>query len=382
MPSQNRELSQFGSFLEINNTTKKIAITTETTPFVGIGTTNPQYKFHVIGDAGVVGVVSATGFYLNGNPLVDAQVSTWTINGSDVYRGSGSVGIGTSIPTEKLQIIGNVSASRFISTVTTGTAPFTVTSTTQVSNLNASLLAGKSAPSGDLVGTTDNQALTNKTLTSPTIATILNGGFSSVLPSVNGTLVSTGSTGVVTSNMLADLNIVNADIAVGAGISYSKLNLLSSILGSDISSGAGITYGKLSLTGSILNADIAPNAGITTSKLAQYTISGIPLGSNLATLTFGTYLSGTSYDGSTGVTIGLNATSSNTASTIVARDSVGNFTVGGISCTNLVSTAATVGEITLNAGIVTSSSGIVTYYGDGSKLTKLNTFVNTLLFGL
>lgn len=40
------------------------------------------------------------------------------------------------------------------------------------------------------------------------------------------------------------------------------------------------------------------------------------------------------------------------------------------------------GNITINAGIVTASAGIVTYYGDGSKLTKLNTFVNSLLFGL
>jgi hypothetical protein len=339
MPSQNRELSQFGSFLEINNTNKKIAITTESTPFVGIGLTNPQYKLHIGGDTAVTGIVSATGFYLNGNELVDASVSTWSINGLNVYRSSGSVGIGTSTPTEKLQVIGNVSASRFISTVTTGTAPFTVSSTTQVSNLNASLLAGKSAPTGDFVGTGDTQTLTSKTLTNPIISTIVYNGFSSLLPSVNGTLVSTGSTGVVTANMIADLNITNADIAVGAAVSYSKLNLSNSILGSDIATGAGITYGKLSLTGSILNADIASNAGITTSKLAQYTISGIPLGSNLATLTFGTYLTGTSYNGSTNVTIETNATSSNTSSSIVARDASGNFTAGTITCTDLNSTS-------------------------------------------
>lgn len=38
--------------------------------------------------------------------------------------------------------------------------------------------------------------------------------------------------------------------------------------------------------------------------------------------------------------------------------------------------------VTINAGIVTASAGIVTYYGDGSKLTKLNTYVNSVLFGL
>jgi hypothetical protein len=139
--------------------------------------------------------------------------------------------------------------------------------------------------------------------------------------------------------MISDLTILNSDVATNAGITYGKLNLSNSIVGSDIAAGAGITYGKLTLTGSIVNADIAPNAGITTSKLDQYTISGTPLGSNLATLTFGTYLTGTSYNGSAGITIATNATSSNTASTLVARDANGDFSTGTITCTDLNSTS-------------------------------------------
>lgn len=348
---RNRELSQFSSFLEIDNVNRNIAITTDSTPYVGIGTTNPQYKLHVVGDTNISGPIYATGFYLNGFELVNPTLSYWNLAGSNIYRDTGNVGIGTSVPTVKLDVVGNtsirgllsvsdqISASRFISTVSTGTAPFTVSSTTQVSNLNASLLAGKSAPSGDLVGTSDTQTLTNKTLTSPRIATILNGAFTLTIPSVNGSLVSTGSTGVITSNMISDLTILNSDVATNAGITYGKLNLSNSILGSDIAVGAGITYGKLTLTGSIVNADIAPNAGIATSKLSHYTISGIPLGSNLATLTFGTYLTGTSYNGSSDITIATNATSSNTASTLVARDASGNFTAGTITCTDLNSTS-------------------------------------------
>ena len=348
---RNRELSQFSSFLEIDNVNRNIAITTDSTPYVGIGTTNPQYKLHVVGDTNISGPIYATGFYLNGSELVDPTVSYWNISGSNIYRNIGNVGIGTSVPTVKLDVLGNTningllsvsnsaSASRFISTVSTGTAPFTVSSTTQVSNLNASLLAGKSAPNGDIVGTSDSQTLTNKTLTNPRIATILNGAFTITVPSVNGSLVSTGSTGVVTSNMISDLTILNSDVATNAGITYGKLNLSNSIVGSDIAAGAGITYGKLTLTGSIVNADIAPNAGITTSKLDQYTISGTPLGSNLATLTFGTYLTGTSYNGSAGITIATNATSSNTASTLVARDANGDFSTGTITCTDLNSTS-------------------------------------------
>ena len=61
-------------------------------------------------------------------------------------------------------------ASRIVSTVTTGTAPFTVASTTVVSNLNADQLDGQHAPSGTIVGTTDTQTLTNKTIGAATIS--------------------------------------------------------------------------------------------------------------------------------------------------------------------------------------------------------------------
>jgi len=339
MAQKSRELSQFSSFLEVDNSNQNIGIATTATPYIGIGTTNPTSKLTVIGDTNISGVVSATGYYLNGNPLVDAALQTWDISGSNIYRSTGNVGIGTTIPVSKLQVIGNINSTTYTSTVSTGTAPFTVSSTTQVSNLNASLLAGKTPPTGDLVGTSDEQTLTNKTLTNPKISSIVNGTFTSTLPTVNGTLVSTGSTGVVTSNMIADLNIVNADVAVGAAITYGKLSLSNSILASDVVTGAGITYGKLNLTGFITNSDIATNAGISTGKLSAYTISGIPLGSNLSTLTFGTYLTGTSYNGSTGVTIATNATNANTPSTIVARDGSGNFTAGTITCTDLNSTS-------------------------------------------
>jgi hypothetical protein len=46
-----------------------------------------------------------------------------------------------------------------------------IASTTAVSNLNADLLDGQHAPSGTIVGTSDSQTLTNKTLTSPLMTT-------------------------------------------------------------------------------------------------------------------------------------------------------------------------------------------------------------------
>jgi len=356
--TRNRELSQFGSFIHIDDSTQSIGITTDATPFVGIGTTNPSVKFEVVGNTNIIGTLDASSYTLNGSPLVDATIEffTFATNNVDIFRLPGNIGIGTSVFTQKLTVLGNVSAGQFISTVTTGTAPLIVSSTTQISNLNASLLAGKTPPTGDIVGTTDTQTFTNKTLTSPIISSIVNGAFTSTIPSVNGTLVSTGSTGTVTSNMIADLSIANADIAAAAGITYGKLSLTNSILAADIAVGAGITYGKLNLTGFITNADINASAGISVSKLSANTISGIALGNNLATLTFGTYLTGTSYNGSTGITIATNATSANTASAIVARDGSGNFTAGTITATDFNSTS----DINLKENIKTVDNALET----------------------
>ena len=48
--AKNRELSQFGGFVNIDDTSRNIGIATTATPYVGIGTTNPQYKLDVYGD--------------------------------------------------------------------------------------------------------------------------------------------------------------------------------------------------------------------------------------------------------------------------------------------------------------------------------------------
>lgn len=73
-------------------------------------------------------------------------------------------------------------------------------------------------------------------------------------------------------------SIVNADINSAAQISYSKLSLGNSIQASDIVSAAGIQYSKLNLSGGVLNADINPAAAITYSKLS---LSGSIQGSDI-----------------------------------------------------------------------------------------------------
>ena len=92
-------------------------------------------------------------------------------------------------------------------------------------------------------------------------------------------------------------------------------------------------YAAVSGTTTTLTDCGYPYNAIPNADLAHSTISGIALGNNLGALTFGAHLTsgGSSYNGSIGVTITSDATNANTASTIVARDSSGNFSAGTIT---------------------------------------------------
>lgn len=80
--------------------------------------------------------------------------------------------------------------------------------------------------------------------------------------------ITVGGTSSDPTIVVATGGITNAQIASGAAIAYSKLNLGSLIVDADIKSSAAIAYSKLSLTGSIVNADIGSSAAIAYSKLA------------------------------------------------------------------------------------------------------------------
>lgn len=335
--TRNRELSQFGSFIYIDNDSQDIGITTESTPYVGIGTTNPTVKFEVVGDTNITGNTNIIGdltvsngsinspaYNLNGIPLVDVTLLQWSYasNIIDIYRLNGNVGIGTSVFSEKLTVLGNVSAGQYISTVTSGTPPLVVLSDTEVTNLNASLLRGKVPPSGSIVGTTDTQTLTNKTLTSPTI----NGG-------------SFSSSGITLSGSTSGSTRLQAS-AVASGV-ITLPAATTTLVGKDTTdtlTNKTLDAGSNTITG-LTNSNLSGSAGITNANLANSTISGISLGSNLNSLSFGSYLTATgTYNGSTARTVSVAGTSINTANTLVARNSSGDFTAGTITASSFNAT--------------------------------------------
>ena len=86
--ANNRELSQLGSFINIDDTSRNIGIATTATPYVGIGTTNPGYKLDVYGD-----INFTDNLYKNGQLFV-----------AGVGVGSDGVNNGTGITTNRIGV--------------------------------------------------------------------------------------------------------------------------------------------------------------------------------------------------------------------------------------------------------------------------------------
>ena len=101
--------------------------------------------------------------------------------------------------------------------------------------------ANLAAAVADETGTGSLVLATSPTLVTPVLgvatATSING---TTIPS-SATLVKTSDTGTVTSTMILDGTILNADVNSSAQIAYSKTNLTNSIVDADINASAAIT---------------------------------------------------------------------------------------------------------------------------------------------
>jgi hypothetical protein len=145
---------------------------------------------------------------------------------------------------------------------------------------------------GAVVGTTNTQTLTNKTLTSPTITGTgaiagtftgnLTGNVTGTVSGNAGTVtngVYTTDTGTVTSTMIANGTIVNADINASAAIDKTKIS------GTAITvADTGTVTSTMILDGTILNADINSAAAIDKTKISGTAITAGDTGTVTSTM--------------------------------------------------------------------------------------------------
>jgi hypothetical protein len=180
----------------------------------------------------------------------------------------------------------------------------------------------------------------------------------------NGTYATTGS------NTFTGVQTINSNLVVTGSITAQTLIVQTITSSQDFVTGS-TKFGSLAInthqfTGSVIitgslnaTAFTGSGAGLTSipnAALTNSTISGIALGSNLATLTIGTGLSGTSYNGSGAVTIANTGVTSNVAGTgITVSGATGAVTITNSGVTsNVAGTGVTVSGAT---GAVTISIG-------------------------
>jgi hypothetical protein len=152
-------------------------------------------------------------------------------------------------------------------------------------------LAGGTITGQVLIGNTGSLVFEGSTIdayeTTITVADPTSSDKTITFPDTTGTVITSGDTNTVTSTMV-DASLVNANLAAGAAIAFSKLAALTSaqILvgnGSNVATAVAVT-GDISINnagltaiaaGVIVDADISGSAAITGSKIATGTTSAV-----------------------------------------------------------------------------------------------------------
>jgi hypothetical protein len=338
---------------------------------VGIGTTTPQYTLHVNGGIG------ATDFYLTGIGTFVNELNVGLGGTVLTVLGIGnSIGIGTALPAYLLDIRSPVSTGQ-----------------------TALYVQGDVRITGDLSlddVTLDDAEIQNLTVTealnvtSPGISTF--GGYVDINDSVdissNLNVVGLSTLGSYVDindsvDISNDLNVVglstlggyvdiNNSVDVGVDLNVVGLTTIGGYV--DINDSVDISN-NLNVVGvtTLATADI--NAGeidVTRIETSNLNVTGIAtiasvsiVGAALSTLTVSGIstlaivdINGGDIEVSNVDTVDLNVTGIST----LGVTSISQLNVSGIS---------TLGTVVISSGIITATSGIVTYFGDGSNLTGL-----------
>lgn len=285
-------------------------------------------------------------------------------------------------------LTGNASTATTLQTARTingvsfnGSANITITSNTTNAltigtGLSGTSFNGSSAVTIAIDSTvatlTGTQTLTNKTLTSPTITS----------PSFGSSnIVSTGASSNLSGSFSGSF-IGNGSGLSGVSASFPTTTAtVASTLEYFVSDGTSKKVTQTAIGTYMAGAGLTSAGGIL--ALSQNSISGVTLGNYLNTLTRGTYLTGNNYNGSAATTWAVDATTTNTASKVVARDASGNFAAGTITATltgnastaTTLQTARTINGVSFNGSAnitVTANTTNALTIGTGLSGTSFN----------
>jgi hypothetical protein len=197
------------------------------------------------------------------------------------------------------------------------------------------MTASTTIPTTSLSGTITNAQLANSAIT------------------INGSSVSLGGSITVTATA------TNA-LTIGTGLSGTSYNGSTAVTIAIDSTVATLT-GTQTLTNKSMSGSSNTFTNIPNGALTNSTISGVALGSNLNSLTIGTGLSGTSYNGSGAITIAIDST----VATLTGSQTLTNKSISGSTntLTNIPNGALTNSSVTVGTTAIALGASSLTLGG-------------------
>jgi len=309
---------------------------------------------------GGTGVTSSTG---SGNtvlstsptlvtPVLGTPTSVTLTNATGLPVSTGVSGLGTGVATflatpTTANLLAAVTGETGTGAVVFGTSPTIATPTITTPTVTGLILNDASIV---FEGATADAFETTLTVTDPTADRTI------TLPNVTGTVVTTGDTGTVTSTMLLDGTILNADVNASAAIAYSKLNLNGTITSADI------------VDGTIVNGDINASAAIDWTKLGiSSTVSSTEIG----------YVDGVT----SAIQTQLDAKLPTTGGTMSGAIAMGTSKITGMGDPTLAQDAATKAYVDLQRdNLINSAPGIYDTLGEiATAIQSGGTFYDSLV---
>lgn len=282
------------------------------------------------------------------NPAASVTLAgdvTGAANSNTVVKINGvSLGAGTAAPSDGYMMLYNAGNSAWEGHAVSGDITISNTGATTIgaSKVTSSMIVDGTIANADVAS---NAAIAGSKI-SP--------DFAAQAVTTSGNISATGSGTITSAGLLTASNaltVTTGNVTITpfntAGVVHNNSSgVLSSstIVNADVDAAAGITYGKLNLTGSIVNADVASGAAIAYSKLN--------LNNSIvaADLTTGSVTSAKILDGEI-VNADINASAA-IAGTKISPD----FGAQAVTTTGNISTTSS-GTIT-SAGLMTASAGL------------------------
>lgn len=186
-------------------------------------------------------------------PALGTPASGTLTNATGLPISTGVSGLGTGVAT----FLATPSSANLRSALTdetgTGAAVFGTSPTIATPTITSPTITG----TGTIAGTFTGNLTGNVTGTvSGNAGTVTNG-------------VYTTDTGTVTSTMIADGTIVNADVNTSAQIAYGKLNLANSVTNADINASAAIDWTKIAPSSTVSSTELGYLDGVTSAIQTQ-----------------------------------------------------------------------------------------------------------------